>query len=395
MKNKSQKKFVIMVVALILASVLLLVGCMSAIGSDKDKSKPYEMDSMESEVSSGDYTADFDDYVFPPSELDLKFSEMSVVNEESNSIMVITNSYLTDYWKDNVEEEVIHSLTAEEIRYIINDTIHLYTTYNTIVFPNFEIKAVYPSAAKDPEVMARIPEVAWCNFTGAPNWEEGNLTYSRYKSTIYEIICLRIALLSSPKAYILPDEVDLMIDLAFDKNSYEKEYVTYPGSAVYIPGYSADTDRDHFVSLLEGSAEPDKEDEWLIFSDLVSQIYFRTTQEDNGFYISSYFINDKPARNDLYVVYPDNTEISLERWLHEYEREAEIYQAKLNEKQQEYESIYPQPKKEDRMEYFTEIETLRNSLNEAKQMIRVFEYSLEQRVKPSRSYEEWLAQQDK
>lgn len=79
--------------------------------------------------SSGAFTQEPEE-TFPNglSELELKFYRMYDISADEKEITVISQSYLENFWEGTNASDV-HSVTTEEVLYIIEDSVRLYRTY--------------------------------------------------------------------------------------------------------------------------------------------------------------------------------------------------------------------------------------------------------------------------
>lgn len=228
---KRNKRFFVIVTAMLLASSAVLTGCMYSITKDYGDSKPYN---AESQISISDVFGE-NDAPTAQNEIQEKFQKMYDINEDENSITVISRDYLTDFWQSNYEEEVIHSLSVDEVFFIIQDTVRIYDLYDTIVLPAFaavsSIKQVsdrFPSM--DEQIIRISPTQRYCNYAE----DAGN---------IHDIIMYRVAALSSPKAFFTYSEACAFCGR--EPVSVNKMHE----SVYYISNYSADTDRDYYLSV--------------------------------------------------------------------------------------------------------------------------------------------------
>lgn len=243
---KGNFKFFGIVAALLLASSVILVGCMHVIATENGDAKAYDMGSQ---ISMGSlFSADSgilvdDGSPTPQSELQEKFGAMYAVSEDGKTVTVISEEYLDQYWQSNYEKEVIRSLTTEEVFFVVQDSIRLYQEYDTVILSAFDPGSSAPQAAERFPVLEGAEVSALAGRT--------SLDRDRIEKDIHTIILYRLKALSSPKAFFTAAEA--ILSVGRDPVSYNG---LYPDSVFYIPGYSADTDRDYifFIMGMGGSA---------------------------------------------------------------------------------------------------------------------------------------------
>lgn len=227
---KKEYKFLITVVSVLLVSTLILVGCMQALSQNDSEPKDYDMDIVSQTVAEStpeDITKD------PPvaqKDMKEKFAEMSEISEDGRSITIITEEYLNNYWRSNYEKEVIHSLTTEEVYFIIQDSIRIYEEYDEVVLTGFaSVSSMMQVAERFPFVKPDVsPYYEW-NDTEA----------------IYEIIIYRLKALSSPKAFFTGEEAMRSVGEEPGINSTMLPWTTF-----YIPNYSESTNRDYILNVV-------------------------------------------------------------------------------------------------------------------------------------------------
>lgn len=239
---KRNIKFFTIVISLLLLSAIILTGCMYAIASDNGEMKPYDLNGQKSSSESDGGKAPghiLEDAPAPQDLLKEKFKSMYEISEDGKSITVISEDYLSKYWQSNYEKEVIHSLTTEEVYFIIQDSIRIYEEYEEVVLTEF---ASYSSMI---QVAERFPVVkSEIINTGATD-----NTYSFYIeddiSNIYAIIMYRLKALSSPKAIFTGEEAMISVGKEPMINSTMLPWTTF-----YIPNYSESTNRDNILSVV-------------------------------------------------------------------------------------------------------------------------------------------------
>ncbi len=237
---KQNVGFFTVVILLLFLSSLVLAGCMYAIAADLGDTKPYDRNEQKEIDGNGGMAQD------PPlaqESLQAKFEAMYDISEDGKTITVISQEYLQNYWQSNYEKEVIHSLTTEEVYFIIQDSIRIYKEYDEVILSGFA------SYSSDSRIAFRMPFVKDQVIFAKP---KDGLYYFRDDITaIYEIILYRLKALSSPKAFFTGAEAIRFA--GGDPLSYSS---MYPETLFYIPGYAASTDRDHILSIMGGNTDP-------------------------------------------------------------------------------------------------------------------------------------------
>ena len=233
---KRNVKFFTIVISLLLLSSIILTGCMYAIAADNGKMKPYDLNGQkENNDSPGGNIVE--DAPLPQQSLQAKFEAMYEISEDGKTITVISEDYLNNYWRSNYEKEVIHSLTTEEVYFIIQDSIRIYEEYDEVVLTGFaSISSMMQVAERFPfvkdEVIKTQPDV-----TPYYEWDD--------TEAIYEIILYRLKALSSPKAFFTGEEAMLSVGKEPMINSTMLPWTTF-----YIPNYSESTNRDYILNVV-------------------------------------------------------------------------------------------------------------------------------------------------
>lgn len=233
---KRNVKFFTIVISLLLLSSIILTGCMYAIAADNGEMRPYDLNGQkENSDSSGGNIVE--DAPLAQTALQTKFEAMYEISEDGKTITVISKDYLSKYWQSNYEKEVIHSLTTEEVYFIIQDSIRIYEEYDEVVLTGFaSISSIMQVAERFPfvkdEVIKTQPDV-----TPYYEWDD--------TEAIYEIILYRLKALSSPKAFFTGEEAMLSVGKEPMINSTMLPWTTF-----YIPNYSESTNRDYILNVV-------------------------------------------------------------------------------------------------------------------------------------------------
>ena len=235
---KDNFRFFGVVLVFLLISSFVLVECMHVIAADYGDAKAYN---PEGPTNRNGVISD-SDTPMSQAELKKKFGAMYNIREDGKTITVISKEYLNNYWQSNDEKEVIHSLTVEEVYFIIQDSVRIYMEYEKVILTGFH------SGSSVRQVAERFPDVKGREVVG--------LSMSRFdcneiRKDIYAIILYRLKALSSPKAFFTGAEA-----IRFVGDEPAKYSSMYPEAVFYIPGYSADTDREYILSAMGVTGEP-------------------------------------------------------------------------------------------------------------------------------------------
>lgn len=237
---KNNFKFFSIVLVLLLASSIVLTGCMYAIAAENGDAKVYDMGSQ---ISADSNIIVDDDTPTSQSELQKKFSAMYDIGEDGKTVTVISLDYLNNYWQSNYEKEVIHSLTTEEVYYIIQDSIRIYMEYDKVILTGFgSVSSTIQDAKRFPYVERR--EI--CRSEAS--------TRDQIKGDIYSIIIYRLQVLSSPESFFTGEEAILFAGGNPGIYSSMIAWTTF-----YIPDYSDNTDREYILSVVGKSVKNNDE----------------------------------------------------------------------------------------------------------------------------------------
>ena len=192
---------------------------MRAISADNGEKKSYNLDMLSREDLTGGIV---DDNPITQGALKSKFQAMYEISNDKRSITVISEEYLQNYWESNYEEEKIHSLSSEEINYIVQDSVRIYEEYDEVVLVGFA------SASSTIQVAERFPlleaEVVKTKLSKSLYYEKDEI------NAIYEIILYRIKALSSPKSFFTGEEA-----INFVEGNPGLDSSWLPRTTFYIP----------------------------------------------------------------------------------------------------------------------------------------------------------------
>ncbi len=224
---KRSIRFPVLVLVLLLLSAAALGGCMYAISQPSGTAKPYQ--------GSGGVSLENMQPSAPASQdaLYQKFAAMYEIDEESNTITVISPAYLDAYWHSAGEDEsIIHTLTTEEVLYIIQDSIRIFYAYDYIQLPAFT--TYEPSGGADNTPYIATEHICYPVRNQAEN-----------EAMITRIISYRISALTSPAAFITGYE--LCRYQGTDPMTYSSYF---PETTWYFPWFSSQTDREMLIQWL-------------------------------------------------------------------------------------------------------------------------------------------------
>lgn len=232
---KEHFRFFSIVLILLLASSIVLVGCMYGIGAENGDPKVYNMGSQ---ISAGSSVI-VDNTPTEQTELQKKFCAMYNISEDGKAITVISREYLSKFWHSNYEKEDVHALSTEEVYFIIQDSIRIYMEYDRVILEEFASFSSYL------EVAERFPCLRGREVCRPVT---SHLDRDQAVADIHTIIMYRLKALSSPKAFFTG--ADAVRFVGGDPTTYNG---MYPESVFYIPGYSSETDRDNILSNMGGN----------------------------------------------------------------------------------------------------------------------------------------------
>jgi len=250
---KNDWKFIVSAVSIILSSILLLTGCMAAIVASPDTTRPYQLSTIPQTIPEAGgnsnaetvhqrpiVTPDFVELQIDPAlketpvsqeELKAKFSAMYDFSKGKKTVSVISESYLEDFWSSNDEKEVVHSLSIPEVLYIIQDSIRIYNEYDSVILSGFS------ADTSDAAISIRFPALEQQTIHPDPDDRD------QAREDVRKIIQYRLQALSSPKAFFTVAEM-----MEYRKIGLETVPDICQEVFFYIPNYSADTNRDLYLS---------------------------------------------------------------------------------------------------------------------------------------------------
>ncbi len=237
--------FVSITACLLIASVLILMGCMHVIAAGTDTSKPYLSEPLNAVAESGEEPLPPTESITPPkgegltpqAALSEKFGAMASVDQGTNSITLVTQKFLDEYWQSSPTDEQqgkkLRSLTTEEVMFIIQDSIRIYFEYDYCV--------LIGRPAEDCADWERN----YYAFNGSKvvvsAADKVEDLYYQVVADIHRIIVYRLAVLSSPEAFLTFNDV-AELEINFEAE-VELEYcVSAVEVLYYVPNLCTETD---------------------------------------------------------------------------------------------------------------------------------------------------------
>ncbi len=262
-------KFIILILVLVAVSVGILASSMYLVRDTREEPKDYlfseqSFDFNENHISEEAPT--------PQETLAERFQSMYEIDEEKNTITVISKKYLDEYWNSNYEKEEIKSLSVDEILFIIQDSIRIYEKYEKIILLGYESKVKYGAVSISTEFDRRYPksdDYIWDGDETEKFWrvpylqtqtikavdgdrvegisspEKVKQTLDGIKADIQQIIFYRIEALSSPKVFIQKAEFLRLVGENLREFSSE-----IPEQLYYCAGMKDATQRDEVLDAL-------------------------------------------------------------------------------------------------------------------------------------------------
>ncbi|MBR5273364.1 MAG: hypothetical protein IKU25_08265 [Clostridia bacterium] len=257
---KHNFKFFIIVISLIILSIAIVVGGMHIIAANTGK-RPNSPTAPDFNTPGGNANPPAVNLDTPATQDSLKVKFEAMYDVNGDTITVISENYLRNYWQD---KDKIRSLTTKEVYFIIQDSIRIYSEYDTVILPSLEpfVKDEYYNASMRHPFGSDFRETV--TIRTRPNqvisYNESDIT------AIYTIIMYRLKALSSPEAFFMGNEA-----IIHAGGIPELDSSLLSRTLFYIPAYSENTDRNHILSVV-GSRTEATGDEG--FSDLFTMYYW-------------------------------------------------------------------------------------------------------------------------
>lgn len=245
---KNNWKFILSTISIILCSALLLTGCIAALTAGADSPRPYQLvpQAVADSGSNTDEEASDQHFYVVESQIDPdltatpvsqeelkeKFSAMYDFSHGDNTISVISEVHLLQNFRGSGnEKEAAHSLSIAEVLYIIQDSIRIYNEYDTVILEGISADAANASDS------IRCPDLEQQSIVPHPNDRD------QAREDVRKIIQYRLQALSSPDAFFTVAEMMEYRNIDLDSVPDICQEVFF-----YIPNYSADTNRDLYLS---------------------------------------------------------------------------------------------------------------------------------------------------
>lgn len=183
---KRNAAFFTTVLFLLLASSLVLTGCMYAIVSDKGATKAYDI-SSQSELSVNHPI--IEDAPVAQNEMQKKFG-VYLHEEDENTVTLFSEEQYAEL-KATRENGKRTPLTYDEILFLVNDSISLYFKYDEIRLTNGNRDNITPLLSSQ-SGNARIISTVYKDLSASAAYSEAEQAYEKMLTDIYEIIYYRI-----------------------------------------------------------------------------------------------------------------------------------------------------------------------------------------------------------
>lgn len=263
--KKNMVKFISLVSVLIIISISALGIGMYSVGETSQQPKDYELSEQSFDFEDKNVSQDTPTH---QEELSEKFYSMYEIDEDENTITVISKKYLDDYWESNYEKEEIKTLSVEEILFIIQDSIRIYEKYDKIVLQEYKSKIRYgyisisaefdrryPKSddyvwdGDETQALYRVPYIEGETINVIDGYEAERKNPSRAVDSVLndlqKIIFYRIEALSSPKAFIQGAEYLYLL------GENPREFSgTYPERLFYCSGMKTAEEREKVMDAL-------------------------------------------------------------------------------------------------------------------------------------------------
>lgn len=185
---KSNMKFFVIVISLLLLSSVILTGCMYAIAADNGEMKDYDLNGQKMNNNSLHNNVVAEDAPTEQTELQKKFN--AYLHKDGNTVTVFSEEQYAEL-KEIRENDKRTPLTYEEILFLVNDSINLYFTYDEIILTNCNRDHITP-LLNEQSFNARIITPGYRDAAAFETYSEADIAYNNMLSDIYEIIYYRI-----------------------------------------------------------------------------------------------------------------------------------------------------------------------------------------------------------
>ncbi len=185
---KRNLTFFTAVICLLLASALVLTGCMYSIAEDNGEIKPYDLDRQNNNsfcLTDGNVIQDI-----PPAQTELQKKFNQYLHKVGNTVTIFSEEQYAEL-KAIRDNDNRTPLTYEEILFLVNDSINLYFTYDEIILPNANRDNVIPLLTIQ-SGNARVIKTEYKDANAYDTYNEAQIAYNEMLTNIYEIIYYRI-----------------------------------------------------------------------------------------------------------------------------------------------------------------------------------------------------------
>ncbi len=185
---KGNFQFFSIVLLLLLASLIVLTGCMYAIAADNGEMKSYDLNGQK---QNSDRSVDnIVEENAPLAQTALQKNFSAYLHEDGNTVTIFSEEQYAEL-RAVRENGNRNPLTYEEILFLVNDSINLYFTYDEIRLTNSNRDCVAPLAYEQSSNACVIyPE--YKDATAYETYSEAETAYYKMLADIYGIIFYRI-----------------------------------------------------------------------------------------------------------------------------------------------------------------------------------------------------------
>lgn len=184
---KQNISFFTIVIALLLVSAIALTGCMHALTTNRDDSKPYDPEGNPGTSLSGGNGGGMD---VPETQLQLRQKFAPYLHEDGTAVTIFSEEQYA-MLSSVRESDRREPLTGEEILFLISDSISLYFSYDEIRLTNANRDNISPLLSQQ-SGNARVICPGYRSADDFDTYSEAAQAYNTMLCDIYEIIYYRI-----------------------------------------------------------------------------------------------------------------------------------------------------------------------------------------------------------
>lgn len=262
-------KFIILILTLVAFSVCFLASLMHLVSDTEEGLKDYLLSEQSFDFNNNHIS---EEAPTPQEILAEKFQSMYEIDEQENTITVISKKYLEEYWESNYgKNEEIKSLSVDEILFIIQDSIKIYEKYDKVILQGYESKLKYGNASIRAEFDRRYPksnDYCWDGDETEKFWRvpyiqtetiqpidgydmeqrknDVQWAMDTVSKDVQKIIFYRIEALSSPKVFI--QKAELLCLVGEDPREFSSKT---PEQLYYCAGMNNANQRQEVLEALK------------------------------------------------------------------------------------------------------------------------------------------------